>query len=331
MVQLISLKPLETEPKAIYIAASMGAQKAARALKEELILKGFHVTSRWIDMDFSLKPNVLDPSYAEFERKWGNQDMEDVRAADTLVVLTDTPSSSGGLHFELGYFLGLGRTNVVASTGSSVLPNVFFYTEHVRALHTSAVGDWLQEQALNWRIQTSRIPQIAQVPPKAQVIDEPKTNIEQLVDLIQLCKTRSEISALLSSNVRESALLDYDGFVEKAWGGNPPGIPPISFVVHGLNEESAESLAKACDIVNKLLSLTMAAGNAAGLTKKGFRDRGGEIDIDPFIKELGDALFYTTKAAHLVGRTLEDVARLNQEKIQSRLDRGTLHGNGDNR
>lgn len=47
--------------------------------------------------------------------------------------------------------------------------------------------------------------------------------------------------------------------------------------------------------------------------------------------ELGDILWYVSAVAREVGSTLEVVAIRNMKKLKSRLDSGTLHGDGDKR
>jgi NTP pyrophosphatase (non-canonical NTP hydrolase) len=52
---------------------------------------------------------------------------------------------------------------------------------------------------------------------------------------------------------------------------------------------------------------------------------------EELLKELGDVLFYTTALANLYGGTLKSIIELNMEKLDGRMDRGTLRGSGDNR
>ena len=52
---------------------------------------------------------------------------------------------------------------------------------------------------------------------------------------------------------------------------------------------------------------------------------------DAFKKELGDVLWYVAGTAREMGFTLQDVAETNLDKLESREERGLLHGNGDNR
>lgn len=82
--------------------------------------------------------------------------------------------------------------------------------------------------------------------------------------------------------------------------------------------------------VYPLMAMCGEAGEAAEKVKKAWRD-GTPLDRVDLVKELGDVLWYITAAARDIGFTLEDVARINIEKLRSRRDRGTLAGSGDNR
>lgn len=75
------------------------------------------------------------------------------------------------------------------------------------------------------------------------------------------------------------------------------------------------------------LGLSGEAGEASEKIKKYLRD--GQLDKELFIKELGDVLWYLTACAKEFGYSLEDVARINQEKLLSRQSRNVLHGHGD--
>lgn len=48
-------------------------------------------------------------------------------------------------------------------------------------------------------------------------------------------------------------------------------------------------------------------------------------------KELGDVLWYAAVLADDLGFSLEEVARMNLDKLHSRKQRGTIEGSGDNR
>lgn len=82
------------------------------------------------------------------------------------------------------------------------------------------------------------------------------------------------------------------------------------------------------------LALNGEAGEVADKVKKVLRDKGGRFyqpDIRAMAFELGDTLFYMALLAKALGYNLSDIAQLNIDKINSRIERGTLHGSGDER
>ena len=123
--------PWDTPPRDVYVAAPMSQQGVAAQVALRLIDAGLNVTSSWIRKDFWDCPDreTSTKAFEEYEAHWGSVDLDDVRRSDTLVILATRPSTSGGYHVELGYFLGLGKTNVIVVVERS---NPFFYTENVR-------------------------------------------------------------------------------------------------------------------------------------------------------------------------------------------------------
>lgn len=86
--------------------------------------------------------------------------------------------------------------------------------------------------------------------------------------------------------------------------------------------------------VEKVLGLVGEAGETADKIKKILRDKDGVIDEHDKIeitKELGDVLWYVANIARYLGVPLEEVAKMNLEKLESRNKRNLLHGEGDNR
>ena len=77
------------------------------------------------------------------------------------------------------------------------------------------------------------------------------------------------------------------------------------------------------------LGLVGEAGEASEKIKKWHRD--SVIDHKAVALELGDVLYYLTRLANTVGYTLEEVMKMNVDKLTSRRDRNVLHGTGDNR
>lgn len=82
------------------------------------------------------------------------------------------------------------------------------------------------------------------------------------------------------------------------------------------------------------LGLTGEAGEVADKIKKIIRDQDGilnETDPQAIAKEVGDVLWYCATLASELGITLEDIAKLNIEKLRSRKKRGVISGSGDDR
>ena len=88
------------------------------------------------------------------------------------------------------------------------------------------------------------------------------------------------------------------------------------------------------NFVYPVLGLSGESGEVAEKIKKVIRDKNGEIDEitrEEISKELGDVLWYVSQMASELGLSLDEVANKNIEKLYSRMDRGVLRGNGDNR
>jgi hypothetical protein len=136
------LWPLESQPRVIYIAASLTDQLPAAQFALKLISLGFEVPCRWLHNNFISRPSEGNwPEFPIFQEYWGNLDLEDLERSDTLVILTEHQSTSGGYHVELGYFLGSKRRNILV-VGQR--PNVFFFTENVRFIQsTEKAAEWL--------------------------------------------------------------------------------------------------------------------------------------------------------------------------------------------
>jgi NTP pyrophosphatase (non-canonical NTP hydrolase) len=87
-------------------------------------------------------------------------------------------------------------------------------------------------------------------------------------------------------------------------------------------------------VVYPTLGLTNEAGEVAGKIKKIFRDKSGVIsaeDRQALAGELGDVLWYLAQVCTELEISLEDVAEHNLDKLFSRLERGKIGGDGDNR
>ena len=87
-------------------------------------------------------------------------------------------------------------------------------------------------------------------------------------------------------------------------------------------------------VIYPTLGLTNEAGEVAGKIKKVFRDKDGEISTETreaLKAELGDVLWYLAQVATELDLTLDEIAEHNIEKLYSRLERGKIQGDGDNR
>lgn len=88
-------------------------------------------------------------------------------------------------------------------------------------------------------------------------------------------------------------------------------------------------------VIYPALGLSNEAGEVVGKVKKVLRDADGNFDNDEFKKaiamELGDVLWYIATLAYDLGIPLEDIAKMNVDKLKSRKERGVIGGSGDNR
>ena len=83
-----------------------------------------------------------------------------------------------------------------------------------------------------------------------------------------------------------------------------------------------------------LLGLAGETGEVVEKFKKMFRNDGGEMSEEfkqSIKKELGDVLWYITAIGDMLGFSLEDIAITNNEKTLSRLERGKIKSEGDER
>ena len=77
------------------------------------------------------------------------------------------------------------------------------------------------------------------------------------------------------------------------------------------------------------LGVTGEAGEVAEKVKKLLR--GDDVQPWEIAAELGDVLFYIAVLANRLGWNLSEVAGMEVEKINGRIQRGTQRGSGDDR
>lgn len=88
------------------------------------------------------------------------------------------------------------------------------------------------------------------------------------------------------------------------------------------------------NFIYPVLGLCGESGEIAEKIKKVIRDEGGvvsESKKEEIKKELGDVLWYISQIATELGLSLDGVAKLNIEKLQSRMARNKISGSRDNR
>ena len=82
------------------------------------------------------------------------------------------------------------------------------------------------------------------------------------------------------------------------------------------------------------LGLVGESGEVAEKIKKVLRDKNGNFDDKSKLslkKELGDVLWYLSNLCDELNFSLNDVAKDNLGKLNSRLSRGKISGSGDDR
>ena len=110
-----------------------------------------------------------------------------------------------------------------------------------------------------------------------------------------------------------------------------------------MNEYQADAATTAIykwKVIYPALGLANEAGEVLGKLKKLIRDNDVRFDGDSKITdqqradlgaELGDVLWYISNLSRDLGLSLNDIAAMNIEKLQSRQARGVIGGSGDNR
>lgn len=87
-------------------------------------------------------------------------------------------------------------------------------------------------------------------------------------------------------------------------------------------------------ILYPALKLAGEAGEVAEKIGKVLRDNNGVFDDKvklKIAKELGDVLWYIPALAKGIGFDLEEIARMNIEKLSDRKNRNQIQGSGDER
>tara|TARA_Y100000589_G_scaffold153541_2_gene146257 strand:+ start:1870 stop:2199 length:330 start_codon:yes stop_codon:yes gene_type:complete len=91
---------------------------------------------------------------------------------------------------------------------------------------------------------------------------------------------------------------------------------------------------KGNNFIYPTLGLVGETGEVAEKIKKIIRDKNGIFDNESraaIKKELGDVLWYISNLCDELDFSLNDVAKINLEKLKFRAHKGTISGSGDDR
>lgn len=96
-----------------------------------------------------------------------------------------------------------------------------------------------------------------------------------------------------------------------------------------VKDSSIKLIDRESDIRHAAYGIAEESGEILSLFKR--RERDGHFESKEVVKELGDLLWYLTYMANLLGSSLEEVKKVNREKISKRLKSGKIQGSGNNR
>jgi len=106
----------------------------------------------------------------------------------------------------------------------------------------------------------------------------------------------------------------------------------MNFYEYQLNALKTAVYPKKYAISYPALGLAEEAGEVAGKISKMMRDNIQIQDQKKAIaSEMGDVLWMLAALAHDCGLSLQTIAEMNAEKLKKRQQKGTLHGEGDDR
>lgn len=130
----------------VYLAARYARIDEMRSIAESFRGRGIFVTSRWLKEGVDPNHSIRTLS-AEYMQTSARHDLEDIDAADYLVLFSEDPDEKfvrGGRHVEFGYALAKGKKIIVVGPKE----NIFHYEPNV--LHTTFswhAADYILKQA----------------------------------------------------------------------------------------------------------------------------------------------------------------------------------------
>lgn len=105
----------------------------------------------------------------------------------------------------------------------------------------------------------------------------------------------------------------------------------IADVARNLEKDRLETL---LGVLYASMGLAGEAGEVANKVKKIIRDKDGVVgafERNELADELGDVLWYVAQLAERLGFTLDDIAKINHDKLTDRARRDAIKGSGDDR
>lgn len=99
-----------------YLAAAYTTEQKQKmqGVRDCLVAMGHEITSRWIDQGGEgLTKDDIGRMGRLNAAVHAREDLDDVGRADTIIIFTDEPSTTGGFHVEFGYALGRGNSIIV--------------------------------------------------------------------------------------------------------------------------------------------------------------------------------------------------------------------------
>lgn len=90
---------------------------------------------------------------------------------------------------------------------------------------------------------------------------------------------------------------------------------------HDASRTRSKSNMRNFELSNYALGLVCEAGEAGDIIKKVVY-HGHDLDEQELKKELGDVLWYLSNICNVLGYSLEDIAKMNMEKLKERYPNG---------
>lgn len=106
----------------IYTAATFSEQKRIRESKEKLIQLGHSVLSTWLEEQ--VKPTGMTDE--QFGRKMAAKDLQEIRAADCIILDLENPSKTSGKMVEWGFALAHHKLAYVVAPGETLTKGHIF-------------------------------------------------------------------------------------------------------------------------------------------------------------------------------------------------------------